>query len=164
MPGLGDTLTEEWIFRRAFCKLVTSQVGAPYVRGAQDPGIGFDCSGLVVWACRELGLLYPTQDLSSQGLHDLCAETCVPRPADLVFYGRAKDRVSHVVICLGGGYVIGASGGGQDCTTAEIARKRGAEIKVHDIGYRLHDRLGYGRLVNPTGADDWKPSPLLEVK
>lgn len=27
-----------------------SQVGKPYVLGAQDPNKGFDCSGLVVWS------------------------------------------------------------------------------------------------------------------
>lgn len=30
-----------------------TQIGKPYVYGVQDPDIGFDCSGLIVWAYRQ---------------------------------------------------------------------------------------------------------------
>ena len=36
-----------------------SQVGVPYVWGGEQPGVGFDCSGLVQWAYRQAGVNLP---------------------------------------------------------------------------------------------------------
>ena len=37
-------------------KTISTQVGKPYVWGAQSPSRGFDCSGLLVWSYTQLGL------------------------------------------------------------------------------------------------------------
>lgn len=36
-----------------------SQLGVPYVYGAEDPGVGFDCSGLAQWCCSQAGISIP---------------------------------------------------------------------------------------------------------
>ncbi|MFB9619096.1 C40 family peptidase [Brooklawnia cerclae] len=34
-------------------------IGKPYVWGAESPSVGFDCSGLVYWALRQIGVSIP---------------------------------------------------------------------------------------------------------
>ena len=36
-----------------------SQLGVPYVYGGEEPGVGFDCSGLVQWAAAQVGVSVP---------------------------------------------------------------------------------------------------------
>jgi cell wall-associated NlpC family hydrolase len=80
-----------------------SRRGDPYVWGAAGPG-QFDCSGLVVWAFAQEGVLLPhfTGDLWNSGVH-------IPRadlePGDLVFF---FADISHVGIYLGNGLMVDA--------------------------------------------------------
>ena len=84
-------------------RLAVAQVGTPYVYGAASPHVGFDCSGLVMWAYGRVGIRLPH---SSYGQVDL--GHAVPRShmrrGDLVFeYGDG-----HVGIYLGRGLVLAA--------------------------------------------------------
>jgi peptidoglycan DL-endopeptidase CwlO len=80
-----------------------SKRGDPYVWGAAGPG-AFDCSGLVVWAFAQEGIMLPhyTGDLWNSGVH-------IPRadlePGDLVFF---FADISHVGIYLGDGLMVDA--------------------------------------------------------
>ena len=60
----------------------------------------FDCSGLVYWALKELGVL--KNDVSSRGLYALCKpiDENALLPGDLVFHHDGKQIV-HVGICVG---------------------------------------------------------------
>ena len=60
----------------------------------------FDCSGLVIWALREIGLRQP--DLSSRGLYALCRHIGERDliPGDLVFH-HDGERIVHVGVCVG---------------------------------------------------------------
>ena len=75
-----------------------SRIGCPYVWGAEGPD-SFDCSGLVVWAYRQVGLELPhyTESLYA------CAKNIVPvseaRPGDVLY------RYGHVGIAEGYGGV-----------------------------------------------------------
>lgn len=72
-----------------------SRIGCPYVWGAEGPD-SFDCSGLVTWAYRQLGIELPHQSESQMA----CATRVVPvseaRPGDVLW------RYGHVGIA--GGY------------------------------------------------------------
>lgn len=54
-----------------------------------------------------------------------------PIPGDLGFYGTADDKVVHVVICLAGGHVLSADGATRSITDLEVAKSKGARVRVH---------------------------------
>ena len=43
----------------AAVQAAVSQLGVPYVFGGEQPGVGFDCSGLVQWAWAQAGVSIP---------------------------------------------------------------------------------------------------------
>ncbi|MGH8980711.1 MAG: C40 family peptidase [Acidimicrobiales bacterium] len=83
-----------------------SQLGVPYVWGAEDPGGGFDCSGLTAWAWGRAGVGLPhysgaqMDDSSPVPVSDL-------QPGDLLFYGPGGSV--HVAMYVGGGEMIEAT-------------------------------------------------------
>ena len=83
-----------------------SQIGVPYVWGAEDPGHGFDCSGLTAWAWGQAGVYLP--HYSGAQMAD---STPVPisdlQPGDLLFYGPGGS--AHVAMYVGGGEMIEAT-------------------------------------------------------
>jgi peptidoglycan DL-endopeptidase CwlO len=83
-----------------------TQVGVPYVWGAEDPGAGFDCSGLTAWAWGQAGVYLP--HYSGAQMAD---STPVPisdlDPGDLLFYGPGGSV--HVAMYVGGGMMIEAT-------------------------------------------------------
>jgi len=162
---LGEQTSVEYRTRRDFCKLVSSQIGTPYVWAGNNPETGFDCSGLVVWALRQHGLLRPRDDLTAQRLADLSTQVPALKRGDLVFYGRDWGRVTHVTIYIGMGYLVGASRGNRNIRSKEQARLKKAAVRTLDLDYRTRDRLGFGRLINPKDDPNWRPLPLnLEVR
>jgi cell wall-associated NlpC family hydrolase len=83
-----------------------SQLGVPYVWGGATPGVGFDCSGLTMWAWAQAGVslahgateqYYEVQHVSMSDLE----------PGDLIFYGNAS-LLYHVVMYIGNGMVVQA--------------------------------------------------------
>ncbi len=84
-----------------------SQLGVPYVWGGEQPGVGFDCSGLTQWAWRQAGVSLP-RTAEEQWL----ATTHIPladlQPGDLVFWNDGTSSVQHVAIFVGGDEVIQA--------------------------------------------------------
>jgi murein DD-endopeptidase len=75
------------------------QIGKPYHYGGADPH-GFDCSGLVFYIYRELGIELPR---SAAAQHQ--STTRISRqqlePGDLVFFHIKRKRISHVGIYVG---------------------------------------------------------------
>jgi cell wall-associated NlpC family hydrolase len=82
-----------------------SQIGVPYVWGAESPGSGFDCSGLTAWAWGQAGVSLPHysgaqySDSTPVPISDL-------QPGDLLFYGPGGSE--HVAMYVGGGTMIEA--------------------------------------------------------
>jgi cell wall-associated NlpC family hydrolase len=73
-----------------------AQVGTPYRWGAESPGVGFDCSGLVqaAWAAAGVRLPRVAQDQFDAG--PLLPPGTPVQPGDLVFFGPPGGGVSHV--------------------------------------------------------------------
>lgn len=82
------------------------QRGVPYVWGGATPGVGFDCSGLTMWAWSQAGvdLAHGATDQYYEIQHVSMADL---QPGDLIFYGDA-GLLYHVVMYIGGGMVVQA--------------------------------------------------------
>lgn len=92
-----------------------TRIGAPYRWGAAGPD-AFDCSGLVVWAYRQIGVELPhsSQALARAGQPVARDEL---QPGDVIaFYPNA----SHVAIYSGSGEVIHASTRGRPVAEVPI--------------------------------------------
>ena len=72
-----------------------SRIGCPYVWGAEGPD-SFDCSGLVTWAYRQLGIELPHQSESQMACATRVVSVSEARPGDVLW------RYGHVGIA--GGY------------------------------------------------------------
>lgn len=103
------------------------------------PG-ALDCSGFITHPVWQL----TAGKLDLRDTHNaarLCAETprqdnlYHPEAGDLAFYG-TPDHVSHVMLCLGGGVVIGQAYGDQTCVDPAQSRARGFTTKALPILYR----------------------------
>ena len=82
-----------------------SQLGVPYVWGGETPGVGFDCSGLVQWACRQAGISLPRTS-GAQFAATTQISLADIQPGDLLFYGPGGS--DHVAMYIGGGTMIEA--------------------------------------------------------
>jgi peptidoglycan DL-endopeptidase CwlO len=82
-----------------------SVIGAPYVFGAADPNVGFDCSGLTMWAWAQAGVSLPHSSASQYASLPHVAQSDV-QPGDLLFF---YSPISHVGMYVGGGRMIHAS-------------------------------------------------------
>jgi len=97
-----------------------AQVGKPYRYGGADLE-GFDCSGLVFFIHRELGVTVPRtaaeQYAASQPVNVQRLE-----PGDLLFFRTTKaKRVSHVGIYAGEGRFIHAPQTGRDIELRDLS-------------------------------------------
>ncbi|WP_137873291.1 C40 family peptidase [Rhodococcus sp. Q] len=81
-----------------------SQVGKPYVWGATGPD-GYDCSGLMVWAYRQIGKGLPRSS-QAQAAAGIPVRRQDLQPGDLVLY---YDDASHVGMYVGDGNIVHAS-------------------------------------------------------
>ncbi len=81
-----------------------SVLGAPYVYSSADPNVGFDCSGLTMWAWAHGGVSLPHSSLSQAS-----AGASVPigsqMAGDLLFF---YSPISHVALYIGSGMMIHA--------------------------------------------------------
>jgi cell wall-associated NlpC family hydrolase len=88
----------------AAVQAAVSQLGVPYVFGGEDPGVGFDCSGLVQWAWAQAGVSIPrTTETQWPSLPQVSLDAL--QPGDLLFYYNldGDNQVDHVVMYTGSG-------------------------------------------------------------
>ncbi|MGZ6545980.1 MAG: C40 family peptidase [Actinomycetota bacterium] len=101
-----------------------SVIGTTYVFGSADPGVGFDCSGLVMWSYSQAGIALPhSSAMMSEMLPRLSESELLP--GDLMFF---YSPVSHVAIYLGGGSMIDASHPGP-----------GGEVAIRPVYWQYFD-------------------------
>ena len=78
-----------------------ANVGKPYRWGGSDPGVGFDCSGLVAHVYEDaVGLRLPrtSREMSRRGRRVARRELAA---GDLVFFNTSRRAYSHVGIYIG---------------------------------------------------------------
>jgi cell wall-associated NlpC family hydrolase len=96
------------------------QIGTRYVFGGTTPERGFDCSGLLQYTMRALGVQLPrTAAEQARAGREIPRDTSQLRPGDLLYFGR-RGRVSHVGMYVGGGRFIHASTGRRRITESRL--------------------------------------------
>lgn len=132
--------------RELFLLLCQSALGLPYHWGGRTAA-GLDCSGLVAWAA--LHATAGRMDLTrwwAQLMFDrwepISTEAAVA--GDLAFYGENPEKVTHVMVLLEDGRVIGSAGGGRSTTRSNASPDQCVQTRS-GIRYR-RDFLGLRRL------------------
>ena len=122
-------------------------IGLPYHWGGDDPLEGFDCSGLIIEGLKAFGIVPHNFDTTSQGLFNKYYNKLIviPDEGNLVFFGKGKDKISHVGYCISKDFMIEAGGGSSDTKDIETAKRRNAFIRIRPIEYRS-DFVGYGTI------------------
>jgi len=93
------------------CDMALSFLGVPYVYGGTTPQ-GFDCSGLVQYVYREVGVNLPrTARNQSRSGRTTTLRTMLR--GDLIFFRIDRDVISHVGIYVGKGQFVHAPGTGK---------------------------------------------------
>ncbi|MGW2866341.1 C40 family peptidase [Streptomyces sp. NPDC001205] len=101
------------------------QIGKPYSWGGGDASgpstgtccspngssgtyiIGFDCSGLTLYAYAKAGIFLPRTAAEQYAASEPVSRDAM-LPGDLVFYGSSAGSIHHVGLYIGGGYMIEA--------------------------------------------------------
>lgn len=113
-PTEGGPVTLVTVGERAV-EVARSKIGAPYVYGTAGPNT-FDCSGLVQWAFKQVGLSLPRTSYEQSSAGTPVSRDDL-RPGDVLsFYGG-----SHTGIYAGDGNFIHASTSGQPVKIAPIS-------------------------------------------
>jgi murein DD-endopeptidase len=99
--------------------LALGQQGRPYRWGGDRPERGFDCSGLVQWSYRNVGVELP-RVVRDQRRVGRSVEPRHLHPGDLVFFRLHGDRTAHVGIYVGGGQFVHAPRAGQPVRTDRL--------------------------------------------
>lgn len=107
--------------------------GTPYVWGGKTPQTGFDCSGLVEWGLKQIGINLPSP-ATSQYYNTYPIDPSEAKPGDLIFfkgtYGGA-NHISHVGFYIDETTMYDANGSGVGYTNWQTPywQKHFAEIR-----------------------------------
>lgn len=102
------------VLQRAFTLL-----GTPYRYGGSSPEAGFDCSGLVGYVFRTIGIDLPRVSRAMAGEGAKVANRDALAEGDLVFFGK-RGRIDHVGIYIGEGQFLHAPRTGRDVTVSSL--------------------------------------------
>lgn len=96
-------------------------IGTPYVFGSADPNVGFDCSGLTMWAWANGGVSLPHSSAAQYAVLPHVDRDSL-QPGDLVFF---YSPIHHVGLYVGGGMMIDAP------HTGTVVQQRPVEWNVY---------------------------------
>lgn len=120
-------------------------LGVPYLWGGTDPEKGFDCSGLIQAAYRDIGVELPkwSRHQATMGVEVPSIDEALP--GDILYFGRP---VTHVALYAGDGQMLHAP-------------RRGEVVKIESIDRTI---TGIRRVVDPatgspTAATGPAPAP-----
>jgi cell wall-associated NlpC family hydrolase len=102
------------VLQRAFALL-----GTPYRWGGTSPEGGFDCSGLVGYVFRTIGIELPRVSRAMAQEGTAIADRGALAEGDLVFFGK-RGKVDHVGIYIGEGKFLHAPRTGRDVTVSSL--------------------------------------------
>ena len=103
------------VLQRAFALL-----GTPYRWGGSSPDGGFDCSGLVGYVFRSIGIDLPRVSRAMAHEGTAITDRAALAEGDLVFFGK-RGKVDHVGIYIGEGKFLHAPRTGRDVTVSSLS-------------------------------------------
>ncbi len=109
-------------------EVALAQIGKPYRYGAAGPH-RFDCSGLMYYSWRQVGITLPRSSRAQYGGTQRISRSEL-RPGDLVFY---HSPISHVAMYIGDGRVVDAPGSGRT-------------VRIRNDGLTRRGVVGFGRV------------------
>jgi cell wall-associated NlpC family hydrolase len=115
-PGPGSTSAS--VGQRAVA-IARQQLGKPYVWGAENPSVGFDCSGLVQHTFKQLGIDLPRVSRDQARAGRAVGSLADARPGDLIAFG---SPVNHIGIYAGSNKMVVAPQTGDVVKVQEIYR------------------------------------------
>lgn len=104
--GLGGTVgTQGSASGEAVIAAASKHLGVPYLWGGTDPETGFDCSGLIQHAYRDIGVDMPkwSRNQAKMGIEVPSLDDALP--GDVIAFG---DPVDHVGLYVGDGQMLHA--------------------------------------------------------
>jgi cell wall-associated NlpC family hydrolase len=124
--GLDGDASREANGEHPTVSLARQHLGLPYLWGGLTP-YGFDCSGLVHWAWRTLGVLVPRDAYAQQ---DALASVDLDavQPGDLYFFAHSGRRIHHVGIVTAPGRMVHASETGGVLVEEDLPPERAATL------------------------------------
>ena len=98
-----------------------THVGRPYVWGGDTPGVGFDCSGLVLYVVKRVTGLSLTHSVTSQVQAGRLVDRADLQPGDLVFFRDTyMPGLSHVGFYIGNNQFVSAQSESVGITVASL--------------------------------------------
>lgn len=127
----GSTATLPPGVARTAVDAAVAESGKPYVWGATGPG-SYDCSGLVLRAFEEAGVLLPrtSREQYRAGAHIPVARA---QPGDLLFYAydtSDPDTIHHVALYLGDGRLMEAQQAGVPLGVRAVSFEEGGLVPL----------------------------------
>jgi cell wall-associated NlpC family hydrolase len=105
-----DAATTKTDIQDRIIKYAQSQLGVPYVYGAETKDVSFDCSGLTEAAYSSVGINIPRVAQAQYDFGPVGSQVELMQPADLVYFSHSGSTgaISHVGIYIGNGKMIHA--------------------------------------------------------
>lgn len=116
------------------------QLGRRYRFAASSPDRGFDCSGLVKFVLKSVGVELPhnAARIATEG-DRVEADSATMRPGDLLLFGRGRNaRISHIGIYVGNGRMIHASTSQRRVVETRVPTK-GSSLNLRTVRRVLRD-------------------------
>jgi cell wall-associated NlpC family hydrolase len=102
-------------------------LGVKYKWAGLNPAKGLDCSGIVKYVFAKLGVELPHRAAELAKMGDpITKDTAAMQPGDLLVFGKAGKRISHVGIYVGDGKMIHASSSSHHVVETEVVKYRPA--------------------------------------
>jgi cell wall-associated NlpC family hydrolase len=100
-----------------------SQLGKRYIWGQDNPSVGFDCSGLVLWCHKQIGVSIPrvTYDQVHAGYP---VPVNMLLPGDELFFNMSSRGPEHCGVYMGDGWFIHAPGRGKVVRWQRLSERR----------------------------------------
>lgn len=131
VPAPSISKGDETYWRNRFYDTVASQMGVPYYWGGDDPGRGFDCSGLIHWALDKSGLIPGAPDDAAAGQMRMGRPISQAelKKGDLIGFQTEKGT-RHIGVYSGEGTSYVSALGGDQRTHGDNPN---AKVKVSDF-------------------------------
>lgn len=132
-PGrLRDSWADAPLAKQHAVLNAVSQLGVPYEYLASEPGVGFDCSGLTIWAFDRAGVEIPRISRDQIAAAE-ATDRQAAQPGDLVYYP------GHISLYLGADTMIHAPNSGSNVQIGPLPDKR---LRFGDVAPPTHVDTG----------------------